>query len=143
MSEAVREAQKKGRPVIRNVDFGDITYRGYYKQPPSAIVSILHRVSGAGLFLFLPFLLYLFQQSLVSETTFAHFKGIAENPFVKLIILGLSWAYLHHFTAGVRHLFMDNHIALDKDDSQRTARWVLAISLALTLLVALKLFGVF
>jgi succinate dehydrogenase / fumarate reductase cytochrome b subunit len=143
MSEAVREGQKKGRPVIRNVDFGDITYRGYYKQPPSAIVSILHRVSGAGLFLFLPFLLWLLQQSLVSETTFAHFAGVVSNPFTKIIILGLSWAYLHHFTAGVRHLFMDNHIALDKDDSQRTARWVLAISLALTFLVALKLFGVF
>ena len=143
MSEAVREAQKKGRPVIRNVDFGDITYRGYYKQPPSAIVSILHRISGLGLFLFLPFLLYLFQESLRSEISFAHFKGVFENGFVKLIILGLSWAYLHHFTAGIRHLFMDNHIALDKDDSQRTARYVLVISLALTVLVALKLFGVF
>lgn len=143
MSEAVREAQKKGRPVIRNVDFGDITYRGYYKQPPSALVSILHRVSGAGLFLFMPFLLYLLQESLRSEISFAHFKGIFENAFVKLIILGLSWAYLHHFCAGIRHLFMDNHIALDKDDSQKTARWVLTISLALTVLVALKLFGVF
>jgi len=143
MSEAVREAQKKGRPVIRNVDFGDITYRGYYKQPPSAIVSILHRVSGAGLFLFLPFLLYLFQESLRSEISFAHFAGIASHPLVKLILLGLSWAYLHHFTAGIRHLFMDNHIALDKQDAQKTARWVLVISLVLTALVGLKLFGVF
>ena len=141
MSEAVREAAKKGRPEFRNVGIGDITSK--YRMPPSAIVSILHRVSGAGLFLFLPFLLYLFQESLLSETTFAHFSGVVSHPFVKLIILGLSWAYLHHFVAGVRHLFMDNHIALDKDDSQRTARWVLAISLALTLLVALKLFGVF
>ena len=143
MSEAVREAQKKGRPVIRNVDFGDITYRGYYKQPPSAIVSILHRVSGAGLFLFLPFLLWLFQESLRSEISFAHFAGVVSHPFTKIIILGLSWAYLHHFCAGVRHLFMDNHMALDKDASQKTARWVLTISLVLTLLVALKLFGVF
>jgi len=143
MSEAVREAQKKGRPVIRNVSFGDITYKRNYKQPPSALVSILHRVSGFGLFLFLPFLLYLFQESLRSEDTYAHFTGIASHPFTKIVILGLSWAYLHHFTAGIRHLFMDNHIALDKDDSQRTARWVLVISLVLTLLVALKLFGVF
>jgi succinate dehydrogenase / fumarate reductase cytochrome b subunit len=143
MSEAVREARKKERPVIRNVSFADITYRRNYKQPPSALVSILHRVSGFGLFLFLPFLLYLFQESLRSEDTFAHFAGIASHPFTKIVILGLSWAYLHHFTAGIRHLFMDNHMALDKDDSQRTARWVLVISLVLTLLVALKLFGVF
>jgi succinate dehydrogenase / fumarate reductase cytochrome b subunit len=143
MSEAVREGQKKGRPVIRNVDFGDITYRGYYKQPPSAVVSILHRISGLGLFLFLPFLLWLFEQSVRSEISFAHFAGVASHPFVKLILLGLSWAYLHHFCAGVRHLFMDNHLALDKVASQKTARWVLVVSLALTLLVALKLFGVF
>lgn len=141
MSEAVREVPKKERPVFRNVDFSDITLN--IKMPPSAMVSILHRVSGAGMFLFLPFLLYLLQESLRSEISFAHFAGIVDNVFVKIILLGLSWAYLHHFTAGIRHLFMDNHMALDKDASQRTARWVLVISLALTVLVALKLFGVF
>ena len=111
--------------------------------PPSAIVSILHRVSGAGLFLFLPFLLYLLQESLRSEYSFAHFAGIVDNWFVMIILLGLSWAYLHHFIAGVRHLFMDNHLALDKDAAQKTARWVLVVSLVLTALVGLKLFGVF
>jgi succinate dehydrogenase / fumarate reductase cytochrome b subunit len=141
MSEAVREVPKKERPEFRNVSFADITSN--YKMPPSAMVSILHRVAGAGLFLFLPFLLYLLQESLRSEISFAHFAGIVDNVFVKIIILGLSWAYLHHFCAGVRHLFMDNHMALDKDASQRTARWVLVVSLVLTVLVALKLFGVF
>ncbi|GAB3443733.1 succinate dehydrogenase, cytochrome b556 subunit [Massilia solisilvae] len=141
MSEAVREVPKKERPEFRNVNFSDITSN--YRMPPSAMVSILHRVSGAGMFLLLPFLLYLLQESLRSEISFAHFAGIVDNVFVKIILLGLSWAYLHHFTAGIRHLFMDNHMALDKDASQRTARWVLVISLALTALVALKLFGVF
>jgi succinate dehydrogenase / fumarate reductase cytochrome b subunit len=141
MSEAVREAQKRERPVIRNVSITDITIN--YKQPPSALVSILHRISGLGLFLMLPFLLYLFQESLRSEISFEHFKGVVDNGFAKVLLLGLSWAYLHHFTAGVRHLFMDNHMALDKEASQKTARWVLVISLALTVLVGLKLFGVF
>ena len=141
MSEAVREAAKKGRPEFRNVGIGDIT--GKYRMPPSAIVSILHRVSGAGLFLFLPFLLYLLQESLRSEISYGHFAGIVDNWFAKIILLGLSWAYLHHFTAGVRHLFMDNHLALDKDAAQKTARWMLIISLVLTALVGLKLFGVF
>jgi succinate dehydrogenase / fumarate reductase cytochrome b subunit len=141
MSEAVREAQKRERPVIRNVSITDITMN--YKQPPSALVSILHRISGLGLFLMLPFLLYLFQESLRSEISFAHFKGVVDNGFAKVLLLGLSWAYLHHFCAGVRHLFMDNHMALDKEASQKTARWVLVVSLALTLLVGLKMFGVF
>jgi succinate dehydrogenase / fumarate reductase cytochrome b subunit len=140
MSEAVKNVQKRGQP-IRNVSITDITMN--YKQPPSAIVSILHRISGFALFLFLPFLLYLFEQSIRSEISFAHWAGIVSHPFTKIILLGLSWAYLHHFCAGIRHLFMDNHMALDKDASQRTARYVLAVSLALTVLVALKLFGVF
>ena len=140
MSEAITKQQKRGQP-IRNVNITDITMK--YRQPPSAIVSILHRISGFGMFLMLPFLLYLLQESLRSEISFAHFAGIVDNLFVKVILLGLSWAYLHHFTAGIRHLFMDNHLALDKDAAQKTARWVLIISLVLTALVALKLFGVF
>jgi succinate dehydrogenase / fumarate reductase cytochrome b subunit len=114
-----------------------------YRLPPSGIVSILHRISGFGIFLMLPFLLYLFELSLRSEISYARFSGVLENPFVKLIILGLSWAYLHHFCAGVRHLFMDNHMALDKDGSRKTAKIVLVVSLVLTALVGLKLFGVF
>jgi succinate dehydrogenase / fumarate reductase cytochrome b subunit len=111
--------------------------------PPSSLVSILHRVSGGGIFLLLPFLLYLLQESLRSEISFAHFAGVVDNIFAKIVLLGLSWAFLHHFAAGIRHLFMDIHMGLDKDASQRTARWVLVVSLALTVLVALKLFGVF
>jgi len=140
MSEAVRDVPKKERPEFRNIH---VTELSNYRMAPSAIVSILHRISGASLFLMLPFLLYLLQESLRSEISFAHFAGVVDNAFVKLILLGLAWAYLHHFIAGVRHLFMDNHIALDKVASQKTARWVLVVSLALTALVGLKLFGVF
>lgn len=140
MSEAVKEVPKKERPVFRNIH---VTELGNYNMTPSAYVSILHRISGFGLFLFLPFLLYLLQLSLRSETSFMQFKGVFENIFVRIILLGLSWAYLHHFCAGVRHLFMDNHIALDKDGSRTTAKGVLIVSLLLTVLVGLKMFGVF
>jgi succinate dehydrogenase / fumarate reductase cytochrome b subunit len=140
MSEAVREVPKKERPEFRNIH---VTELSNYRLPPSGIVSILHRISGFGMFLLLPFVLYLLQESLRSEISFAHFAGIVDHPLAKIILLGLSWAYLHHFTAGIRHLFMDNHMALDKVAAQKTARWVLVISLALTVLVALKLFGVF
>lgn len=140
MSEAVREVPKKERPEFRNIH---ITELSNYRMPPSAIVSILHRVSGAGMFLMLPFLLYLLQLSLLSEGSFMQFKGVLENVFVKILVLGLSWAYLHHFCAGIRHLFMDNHFALDKDGSRMTAKSVLIVSLLLTVAVGLKLFGVF
>ena len=140
MSEAVKEVPKKVRPEFRNIH---VTELSNYRMPPSAIVSILHRISGAGLFLMLPFLLYLLQLSLRSEYSFMQFKGVLEHVLVKVLVLGLSWAYLHHFCAGLRHLFMDNHFALDKDGSRVTAKGVLIVSLLLTVAVGLKLFGVF
>ena len=140
MSEAVREVAKKERPQISNIHITDLMN---YRMTPGAYVSILRRVSGAAIFLMLPFLLYLFELSIRSEMTFAHFAGVASHPLAKLVLLGLIWAYMHHICAGVRHLFMDLHVATEKESSKQTAVSVLAISLVLTALCGLKLFGVF
>jgi succinate dehydrogenase / fumarate reductase, cytochrome b subunit len=113
-----------------------------YRLPASGMVSILHRISGALMFLLLPFVLFLFDKSITSEISFEFFKGYVSHPLVKLAILALSWAYLHHFIAGMRHLVMDMHIGLSKHESVKSARVVLIISGVLTLLVAMKLFGV-
>ena len=75
--------------------------------PIPGIVSILHRVSGVGLVLFLPFLLYLFDQSLASPESFANYQSLTGNWFVKLILFGLLWAFMHHFCAGIRFLALD------------------------------------
>lgn len=137
MSEAV----KKDRPQFRNIHF--LKNLPFYYWPVGAYVSIGHRISGFLIAALLPFILYLLEKSLVSEISFEHFKGITSHWFVKLIILALVWSYLHHFCAGIRHLIMDMHIGLTKDGSKKTATVVLVVSLLLTLLVALKLFGVF
>jgi succinate dehydrogenase / fumarate reductase cytochrome b subunit len=134
------EAATKSRPQYSNIHVTQILK---YRMPLAAWVSILHRISGVLMFLLLPFVLYLLELSLTSEVSFDYLHGIVAHPFTKLVILALSWAYLHHFAAGIRHLFMDMHIGLSKDGSRHSAFSVLAISLFLTLLVALKLFGVF
>ncbi|EDT43564.1 succinate dehydrogenase, cytochrome b556 subunit [Burkholderia ambifaria] len=138
MTDAVR----KPRPEYRNIGIGDITLK--YRMPLAAILSILHRVSGALLFLFLPFLLFLFDQSLTSELSFEVFKAFLSNIVVKLVVLALSWAFLHHFCAGIRHLLMDvNHDAVSKEGGKRTAVVVFVVSIVLTIAMALKLFGAF
>ncbi len=131
---------RKPRPQYSNIH---VTQLMHYRLPLAGVVSILHRISGALMFLLLPFTLYLLELSLNSEASFYAMKSLVAHPLAKLIILALSWAYLHHFAAGVRHLFMDMHLGLTKDGSRHSAASVLAISLFLTLLVALKLFGVF
>ena len=140
MSEAVREVPKKQRPEFRNIHVAELSN---YRMPLASIVSILHRISGFLIFLALPLILYLFQMSLLSEDTFKYFAGIASHPLVKLVILGLCWAYFQHFCAGVRHLFMDLHMGIDKDSARTSAVTVLGVSLFLTFVTALKLFGVF
>ena len=139
MSEAVRVAPKKERPEFRNIH---VTELMNYRQPLAAIVSILHRISGVLIFALLPFVLYLLQESLRSEISFAHYQGFVTYPLVKLFILALVWAIMHHMFAGVRHLVMDLHVGLDKDSARKSSAAVLALSLTLTVLVALKLFGV-
>ena len=138
MSEAV----KKPRPEFRNIGIGQILTA--YRLPLAGRVSILHCVSGALLFIFLPFLLYLFDQSLTSELSFEVFKAFLSNIIVKLITLVLAWAFLFHFCAGIRHLLMDtNHNAVSKEKGKSTSIVVLVVSSVLTIAFALKLFGAF
>lgn len=133
------EVARKSRPQYSNIH---ITQLHHYRLPAAGLVSILHRISGALMFLLLPFTLYLLERSLTSESTYDAMRSFASQWYIRLIILALSWAYLHHFLAGIRHLFMDMHYLLSKEGSRNSAITVLALSLFLTLLVALKLFGV-
>ena len=136
------EAVKKPRPEFRNIGIGQILTA--YRLPLAGRVSILHRLSGGLLFLFLPFLLYLFSQSLTSEISFELFKDFLSNIVVKLITLVLAWAFLFHFCAGIRHLVMDtNHNAVTKEKGKSTSIVVLVVSSLLTIAFAAKLFGAF
>ena len=138
----------KTRPRYTNLNvFKDLTS---YRLPLAGVVSILHRISGLLLFILLPFVVWLFDTSLTSEISFEVFRsafvaGIGFVPawFVKLVVLGLIWAYLHHFCAGVRHLWMDATHSVSKEQGQSSAIGVLAVSVALTLALGAKLFSLY
>ena len=100
--------------------------------PVPGLVSILHRISGAALFLLIPFLLTLFEMSLQSAQTYARFKGVFSHWAVKLILIGLAWAYLHHLFAGVRHLALDLHYGTDLAPARATSWAVIAAAVVLT-----------
>jgi len=121
-----------------------------YKLPPSALVSILHRISGLVIALLLPFVIWLFDKSLTSEISFDEFRGafLAGIGFVpafvvKLVTLVLVWAFLHHFCAGVRHLYMDITHNTTKEVGRSTALATLVVSLVLTVVLGAKLFGLY
>jgi len=108
--------------------------------PLPGIVSILHRISGAALFLFaIPLVLFAMQASLESEAGFASLKSMFANPLCKLVLVGLLWAYLHHFFAGIRFLLIDLHIGDDLAPTRQSSVAVLVAGLALTLIIAVRL----
>jgi len=137
----------KSGAVYRNIHVSQLLS---YRLPPAGVVSILHRVSGALMFLLLPFVIWLFDQSVTSEMSFEVFAsafvagiGFVPGWFVKLVVLALIWAYLHHAIAGVRHLWMDATHSVTKEQGRSTAIATLALSVVLTLALGAKLFGLY
>lgn len=138
----------KKRPEFRNINaFKDLTT---YRLPPAGWVSILHRVSGAMMFLLLPLIVWLFDTSVSSEISYGTFTsafdagiGFVPGWFVKLVALALIWAYLHHLIAGVRHLYMDMTHSVTKEFGKSSAIVTLALSIGLTVVLGAKLFGLY
>lgn len=109
------------------------------KLPIAGYASILHRVSGLGLFLMLPLLIWLLDLSLRSPDSYQTLQSVVAHPLVKLLLIGLLWAFLHHFCMGIRILLIDIHIGVDKAQASNSAKMVLAVSLPLTLILGAKL----
>lgn len=142
-------AQHPKRPEFRNINaFKDLPG---YRWPLAAIVSGMHRASGLILFLLMPFIIWMFDTSISSEISFAKFKsafneGMLGLPGIlwQLVALALVWAFLHHFIAGLRHLWMDtSHEVVSKEFAKSSAAFTLAASIGLTLILGAKLFGLY
>ncbi len=140
---------KPQRPTFRNLNLlRDVPT---YRMPAAALVSILHRASGAIMFLLLPLIIWLFDTSISSEISFAKFSaafshgiGLVPGWLFKLLVLALIWAYLHHFLAGLRHLWMDvKHSAVNKQFGKSSALFTLVASISLSLALGAKLFGIY
>lgn len=107
--------------------------------PLPGVVSILHRISGALLFLALPLLLWMLQCSLRSVETYTELMDNLQRPVSKLFLLAVLWALLHHFCAGIRYLLLDLDMGVGLAQARASSKWVLAVSLALTVVAGVWL----
>lgn len=121
-----------------------------YRLPLAGVVSILHRASGVVMLVLLPFVIWMFDASVTSEISYDGFTaafsaglGVLPGWFIKLVVLALIWAYLHHFIAGVRHLWMDATHSVSLAFGRQSAVVTLVLSLLLTVLLGAKLFGLY
>lgn len=139
------------RPKFTNVGLLNDLPAYVLRFPPSAIVSLLHRVSGFILCLLLPVLLFAFDASLSSEDSFNQLLSVFQQGIwgvpgwvLKLLVLVVIWSFLHHLIAGLRYLHLDvSHSAAEKKLAMRSARLVLCLSVVLTVAIGAKLFGIY
>jgi len=133
--------------IYRNIQVSKIVM---YRLPLGGGVSILHRISGALIFILLPLSLWLFETSVSSEGSFGELtrtfsSGIGFVPgwFVKLVVWALTGAFITHFTTGLRHLWIDVSHRASKAQGARSALVALVISGLLSLLVGAKILGLY
>jgi succinate dehydrogenase / fumarate reductase, cytochrome b subunit len=110
------------------------------RMPLPAVVSILHRASGALLFLVgIPLLLCVVQRSLASPDAWAQMRMTLDAPLAKIMAIVLAWGFIHHLLAGIRHLLMDAHIGVELPAARQTAALTMVLAIILTLAVAVRL----
>jgi succinate dehydrogenase / fumarate reductase cytochrome b subunit len=121
-----------------------------YRLPLAGVVSILHRASGLLMFALLPFVIWLFDTSISSEISYETFAsafvvglGVVPGWGIKLVVLALIWAFLHHLIAGVRHVWMDAMHSVSKAQGHSSAVFTLVASVLLTVALGAKLFGLY
>jgi len=125
---------KAARPRPKHLDLSKI------RLPLPGWVSIMHRASGAGLFLALPVLLWLLDMSLSTEIGFEALAEILQMWWVKALLAALTWAYMHQFCAGIRYLLLDMHKCIELPAARTSAAIVYFVSIPLAALIAWRLF---
>jgi len=129
---AVDRPVMKPRPVYLNL-FA-------IRMPLPAVVSILHRASGALLFAVgIPLLLRTVQRALASPEAWAQMRVALDAPFAKIAAVVLAWAFIHHLLAGIRHLLMDAHVGVELAGARRSAALAMVLAILLTLAIAVRL----
>jgi len=129
---AVDRPVLKARPVYLNL-FA-------IRMPLPAVVSILHRASGALLFAIgIPLLLCTLQRALASPEGWEAARAAFQSPLARIVAVVLAWAFLHHLFAGIRHLLMDAHVGVELRGARQSAAIALVLALAVTLAIAVRL----
>ena len=112
-----------------------------HKLIPTMVMSILHRVTGVGLYLGTALLAWWLFAAAAGSSTFDFVNGLFGSFVGQLLLLGFTWALLQHMLGGVRHLIWDTGVWMEKSAANRLAWATLIGSLALTVLVWVTAYG--
>ena len=110
--------------------------------PVTAVLSILHRISGMVMVLSLPGLVYLLNLSLRDQAGFTQVASLLNSSLAKILVVLFCWVIVHHILAGLRFMLLDFDVGVERAVARKTAWLVNASAVLLTLGMAGVLFGV-
>ena len=122
---------QKPRPVNLNL----LTIRF----PVTAISSILHRISGVILLVFIFFIIGALNLSLKSAESFTLVKATLSCPLYKFLFWVFLSSLFFHFLAGIRHLIMDIGFAEGKQSGRIGAYLIITLSVIFMILLGISL----
>jgi succinate dehydrogenase / fumarate reductase cytochrome b subunit len=131
-SNKVCRRMKTRRPVYLNLL--------KIKLPVTAILSILHRITGVFMVISIPFLVYLFEWSLQGPKEFDQLIALLGHPLIRLIVALYIWFLAHHLLAGIRFLLIDIDVGVHKSAARASAY---AVNTLGVMILAVALFGAF
>lgn len=106
-----------------------------YRLIPNMVMSIVHRMTGSAVYFGMVFFVVWLAAAATSKESFETVNAVYGSWIGRLVLLGFTWALLHHMLGGLRHLVWDTGRGLGKETSIKMAWATLAGSIVLTVLV--------
>lgn len=106
-----------------------------YKPIPTMVMSILHRITGVGLYKASVLVAWWLVATAMGPGAYWYFDAFISSWFGIAVLVALSWTLIHHMLGGLKHLMQDTGTGLDRDFTTALAYAQIIVSLALTALV--------
>jgi succinate dehydrogenase / fumarate reductase cytochrome b subunit len=103
-----------------------------YRPMLTMMMSILHRITGAALYVGTLLLAWWLVAGATSPRAFATAQSFMGSWFGKIILFGYSWALLHHMLGGIRHFVWDTGRGFGVEEREWLAKATIGGSCLLT-----------
>ena len=105
-----------------------------YRPMLTMMMSIAHRITGIGLYFGMLLLAWWFIAA-AGPNGYARFEWFIGSWIGRLILLGYTWALIHHMLGGVRHFIWDIGYGLDDPEREYLAQATMIGGIVLTIVV--------
>jgi succinate dehydrogenase / fumarate reductase cytochrome b subunit len=106
-----------------------------YRWPITMAMSILHRITGGGLYFGTLVLAWWLIAAGSGPNAYATFGAFINSFFGRLILFGYTWALIHHMLGGIRHLIWDTGHGFEVNEREWLSLATAVGSVALTLVL--------